>query len=355
MATVSLEPPRVVVEQPTPCAERDAATLFAAPFAPDAAARAPGPGWVLRVHVTKKAAGELRAEGQLVDAGGALVAQRRFTSAGTSCAPLANALGVWGALVLDEERSRAMVAPERPAASTTALTPATSAPNAGAATAAGATPSPSPSSSPSPVRAAATTTTTSSTAARPADDDITVWPPAVENTPPPPEQDLLLRHAPEERSRELGASGFLMNTSNVAFAGGSLFTMIELGGGMWVRPRLFAARSVGLLRGDGDPTRNLFAARVDLCVRIPGLYPNRRGIQLDACGGAEGGASTVEKDASHGSAAQGYAALGPGLALRGDLTADLAAELRGEAGVGVAVGSVSGGARGEMALSWRLR
>src|SRR5678816_1768585 len=94
-AMVALEPPRIVVEQPAPCSEHDAAALFAAPFERPNGALAPGAGWVLHVRVRRVGA-QLHAVGIVIDPTQANVAQRRFTASGTSCAPLAQALAVWG-------------------------------------------------------------------------------------------------------------------------------------------------------------------------------------------------------------------------------------------------------------------
>src|SRR4029079_7602314 len=72
-----------------------------------------------------------------------------------------------------------------------------------------------------------------------------LWPQPSEGEKHTPEHDLFLRHAPEERSVEIGASGFLMNSGDVGYAGPSIFAMIELGGGLFLRPRALVGRSAG--------------------------------------------------------------------------------------------------------------
>jgi hypothetical protein len=114
----------------------------------------------------------------------------------------------------------------------------------------------------------------------------------------------------------------------------------------------------------------------DACRRIPGNYLERRGIQLDLCGGSDLGFVSIDAPSlpeSTDKKAPGLTgrtlplfALGPGISLRGELGSDLSAELRGYAGWNVVRQSfvdASGTevepsmfvARGELGLTWRLK
>jgi hypothetical protein len=76
-------------------------------------------------------------------------------------------------------------------------------------------------------------------------------------------------------------------------------------------------------------------ARVDTCLRIPGLYSPGKGIQLDLCGGLEAGLSYVASGTQSGEPAAGqtlpYVAIGPSVDLRAEL-GTAAVTLRGVVG-----------------------
>jgi hypothetical protein len=104
-------------------------------------------------------------------------------------------------------------------------------------------------------------------------------------------------------------------------------------------------------------------ARVDSCVRLPGLYSRNHGMQLDLCGGADLGTTTI--DAGPGTRLP-YLNVGPSLDMRGELGGSLAAVLRVVAGVNVLRDSfvdLSGAretppiasGRLELAISWDVR
>lgn len=295
------EPPQIVIEQPAACAEGDGAkSLFSRALG---TSPAPDSGWSVHVRIERTPTG-LTATGEMFDARALPVANRIFKSEGTTCAPLAKAIGVWSSLVLDNQP---------------AVTPET------------AKPAPAVVASEIP------------------------WLP----TPPPaekasPEQYLFLRH-PEAsaRSLEIGAATFIMDGLGTGgMFGAAIFGVAELGGGFFLRPALAAGQSVG----DNTHEAGIAFTRIDGCGRIPGFYRERRGMQLDLCGGADVGAIRTN------GRTLGFFAPGPAIALRGELASELSAELRGAALVNLtrvteldAQGASLFAGRAEFALTWRLR
>jgi hypothetical protein len=176
---------------------------------------------------------------------------------------------------------------------------------------------------------------------------------------------------------ESGASMFIMGgTGTGALAGPSLFAFLEVGHGVFLRPMLAVGRTIEALKPSTDVYGTLGIARFDACFRLPGLYLDRRGIQLDACGGTDIGFlhfdamsanQYASQDATTDARTIPFFAIGPSLGLRGDLASDLAVELRGVAGLNVIrlnfndsnghifVDPPLFGARGELGLSWRWR
>src|SRR5277367_279048 len=88
-------------------------------------ARAPGPGWVVTMRVESKAGHVLHADGIITDDAAHAIAQRELTGSTGNCQTLAEALGVWAALVLDAEVARSE---QPPAAPPLAASPAAPAP-----------------------------------------------------------------------------------------------------------------------------------------------------------------------------------------------------------------------------------
>lgn len=327
----STEPPKIVLEQPALCADAASAdNLLRRTLAP---ARAPQSGWTVWMRVSR---GETatKGDGEITDASGAPVAHRNFKDASASCAALARAIGVWATLVLDAEVERAKLA--APSAD----------PNAG------------------PPRGQI------DLLAAP------LWPAPVVNQPPRPEQFTFLEHPDDKRSIEVGFSAILMGgTGTGALAGPSMFTVIEIGRGVFLRPALAVARTLESLKPTGDVYGTLGIARFDACLRLPGLYLDRRGMQLDACGGADIGflhfdAQSAAPDAQAATVDARtipFLAMGPSLGLRGELGNDLSVEIRGVAGLNLiretfqdqAAGSHVDppllGGRAETGLSWRWR
>ena len=166
------EPPQIVFEQPSACA--DAARAEASFRGALAPSTAPTAAWTVALRIGR-VNGELRATGEITDGSAAPVAHRTITRGGVECAALARAVGVWASLVLDAEVQRAVE-------------------NA---------PIPAPPAPPPPTVG---------------------WPePAPPPEKPAPESQLFLANPKEERNVEIGAASLAMSgTSNAMMAGGSI-------------------------------------------------------------------------------------------------------------------------------------
>jgi hypothetical protein len=312
------EPPRIVLEQPAPCAESGAEEIFARPLA---AARGPRPGWSVRVRIVHEGAG-LRARGELRDEADAVVAERTFTSGARTCAPLAKALGVWATITLDDELVKARDA-------------------AKAAEAAKSDPSPSDGGSAGNAGAGSET--------RWASRSSMAWPPPAPPLVPDPDRPMNTR---PKRTFEVGVSSLLMGgTGTGALVGPAFFGNVELVSGFLLRPTLAFASTV-------QEQRSGFwgIARLDGCGRIPGNYKESRGIQLDVCAGSEVGFL----HAMYGTFPT--FALGPSASMRGDLSSNLAAEIRGVGLVNVVQSHLDEVARvpffagrAEVGITWRIQ
>jgi hypothetical protein len=312
------EPPRIVVEQPAPCADaRTAEETLQHVLQPSVA---PHGKWTVLVRVRREK-DALTAEGEITDDTGAPVAHRairRETRAkDPECAALVRAVGVWASLVLDEEVARARQ-----------NEPASRSDTTGAA-----------------------------------------WPDAGAPPPaPPPDQPQPLKSSDERRSFEVGAgAGYMygiLGDTGAAIAGGQIFAVIEVAGGWLLRPTIAGGRSLKEVSSSGDIGATWVAGRLDACRRLPGNYIEHRGIQMDVCGGLEGGTVALDTDAAR----RAVPLLAPGgaLAIRGDLAGDLAAEVRGLVGVNLirpklfdapegAVQPLLVYARVELGVTWRLR
>jgi hypothetical protein len=228
---------------------------------------------------------------------------------------MARAMGVWAAIVLEAQAAR------------TQTGQSTAAPNANVS---GATNTP--------------------------DADEVIWPAPIANEKPPAEYGLFLKHDAERRNVELGAGAFFLAGNEAhGVVGGSLFGIFEVSSGWFLRPSLLVGRTLREVSAQSDSYATLAATRFDACGRLPGYYRERRGIQLDLCGGADVGFLHVDSGSTNGAATAGQTlpifALGPSLGLHGEL-GDLAAEVRAATGWNVS-GAFS--ARGEVGLTWRLQ
>ncbi len=306
------EPPRIVVECHASCsnAERAEELLDGAL----AAARAPGHAWTVTMRVQPTATHALRAEGEITDANGLRVADRILTVPAGDCDGLAGAVGVWASLVLDEELARAR--------------------------------------SQAPAKVVSPT-------AQVADSESSgvLWPAPAAAVKPPPESDWYLHHD-DARTLEVGLGAFLMGgAGGGAMAGAAPYLIIEAGQGVFLRPSLAIAQTLAPLSQPPVVNALWLAGRFDTCLRIPGLYTQNRGMQLDMCGGTDVGILDVESS----NISLPYVSLGPSLDLRGELGSVISASIRGGVGVNVTSGTTDGiyqplwSGRLELAFSWKVK
>lgn len=330
----SAEPPRIVVEATNECADhaRTEGVLRRAL----ASAAAPGHAWMVSMTVEGGTPPSLSATGEIRDGAGARVAHRVVSDSAGDCGALARAVGIWASLVLDAELQRAR----------------SGLPTSGSRGAEGGS---APLAAPTP--------------------DIQplepVWPSPAPTEHRLPEADWYLHHD-EAASREIGLGTFLMTgTGAEAIAGVTPFAVLEVGHGIFLRPAIMVGESIAVLVSHSSDARSTWVAgRLDACLRLPGLYANRRGMQLDLCGGAEAGASYFaagpEPEAPPQDQVIPYVNVGPSLGLRAEFAWDLAVALRGLTGVNLVSTGYSDVAgsrvdlptlagRIEVALSWRLK
>jgi hypothetical protein len=322
------QPPEVVLEQVAPC--RDGAVARAELKSALAPAVAPGAEWKIRARFARSA-GHVTAHGDVVNADGVTVASRSLTTDGADCASLAKGLGVWASLVLDTEVERAK-----------ASTPADI--------------------DDDPLVGPAAARSTS------------LWPTTTPPDPIPPEADVFLSHAKDKRTVELGLETFVMGgTGNGVLVGPSLYGIFEAAHGFFLRPTLLAGHSIGQLSQSAEAPATFVGSRFDACARLPGMYLEHRGMQLDLCGGGELGFSQVDSGSiaagptgSVPSPTQPFLALGPSFGLRGELGSSLSATLRGVADLSLLHDEVlrADGTpeppslfawRAEVGLSWSVR
>ena len=157
---------------------------------------------------------------------------------------------------------------------------------------------------------------------------------------------------------EIGVAGFLMSGAGAgAMAGASPYAIFEAGRGVFLRPALFLGQSLTAINSPPVLDALWVAGRFDTCLRLPGLYTQDRGIQLDLCGGADFGVL----DDSTDDTLLPFVSVGPSLDLRGELGSSLSAAIRGVTGINLTsetVGPVyqplwSG--RLELAFSWKVK
>lgn len=319
---------QVVVDPRAECADRDRARRALAEAL--AGARAPRNGgtrpgeasmdqWTLRMTVAREGK-ERVATATLSDDTGAPVARRTLGGGreAAGCASLARAVGAWAALVLDDEASRAE---ER-------------------------APAPPPEARERPVA-----------------------PPLLDRGAPAVRAMDSVRPERGARARrprlvDVGALAFLRNgvTSSGGVAGAAPFAVVELGPGFLLRPALGVGQGTDELSVGGSKRSRLgfVGVRLDLCRRIPGNYLERRGLELDLCGGLDAGAAWVGGTPTQSSAAAARLGAGPAVALRGELGAGFALEIRGAAGANLVRAPLAGASApllalsSELGVSWRL-
>jgi hypothetical protein len=240
--------------------------------------------WVVNVHLESSGGRVIAAESEITDDDGMSVAHRSLS--GADCDGIGRALGVWASLVLETEvrHASARGEPEPP--------PPVNEPD---------TRPPAPWPAPAPVQQ------------------------------PSPEHDWYLHHG-EKRDLEIGLGAFLMTgPGSMAVVGPTAYVVVEGGHGVFLRPAVLAGQTV-------DSRAIMAATRFDACLRMPGLYNEHRGMQLDACAGADlgfdivGGPPSGTMGGTPGNQTLPYASLGPSLELRGELGSSLSATLRGVTG-----------------------
>jgi hypothetical protein len=277
----STEPPRIVFQVPAEC--RDGERAEAALRAGLANARAPSSGWTLSLRVERAdRASPLRAAADLNDASGVRVAHREVSEPTAECSGLTRAIGVWAGLVLDSEVQKASALTSEPVPSIAAAAPSA---------------------------------------------QTTGWPAPATPEPATPEHDWYLHHDRDDgRSLEFGAGVFLMSGSGGgALAGPVAFAVIESGHGVFLRPSLAFGQTLTSIPPSDVHSATWGAGRFDACLRLPGLYSAHHGMQLDLCGGLDGGVTHID---SLSATNLPYVAVGPSIDLRGELGGRLSAVLR---------------------------
>jgi hypothetical protein len=318
------------------------------------------------------AARGLRAEGEIVNASGVVVARRSLAGKAGDCEGLARAVGLWASLVLDQEVGRpakANRAGDKPGGDA----PSDSGRNDPPAPAADR-----PESSASPPASSGLSANT------PRDDGLTDDGATDSNGSRTasrfddglagPENDAP-RRRDAHRTFEIGLGTFLMTgTGANAILGGTPYAVLEATPGFFLRPAVAVGESLTPLGGPGNLTATFVAARLDACTRVPGNYTQNRGLELTFCGGADVGATYFPAPpagyagvgAPHANTTLPQASLGPSLDLRGELASRWSLILRGVCGANVVRNGftdrqgnrvspdwVSG--RLELALAWSVR
>jgi hypothetical protein len=285
--------------------------------------------WVVNVRLEGAGTRIITAESEITDDDGMSVAHRSLS--GSDCDGLARAVGIWASLVLETEMRHQSRHSD---------------------------PSPPPQS------------------AEPDATPAAPWPPAPVPQPSPepaggvPTQDWYVHHG-EKRNLEIGLGGFLMTGAGAAVAGPSPFIVVEGGNGVFLRPAVLVGQSVASLAQNYDSRATVAATRFDTCLRIPGLYNDHRGMQLDTCAGADlgfvlDGSRSGTRGAAGKSVTVPNASIGPSMELRGEMGSALSATVRGVTGVnlfqqtytdasGIQVQPMAWIGRVEVALSWGLR
>jgi hypothetical protein len=310
------EPPRLVFEGAAECADRDRAEeLFRQPLA-QALAR----GWVVTMRIGAATLPAVSAEGEITDDRGTRRGHQVLPGNAADCAALARAMGAWASGVLQTEAA-VVQAPAQPESRQATGSAGGTLPPLPPAPAPPAAPPAPPVASPAPPVAPLT---------RPA-------PPAAH---PPigsfgPEAPSPGEKHEEAAPLELGVGTFLMIGGGAgAYFGVAPFLIDDVGQAVFLRPSVAVGKSIAT-----DLPSTWVAARLDTCMRLPGRYATRGGLQLDLCGGADVGFSYISSGTLPGNPPTGqtlpYVDLGPSLDLRAE-AGSVAVTLRGLAGIDVA-------------------
>lgn len=303
------DPPRIVFENTTSCADGHRAEMDLKQAL--SRARAPAAGWLMTVRIHMNSTDAAQADGEISDEKGAPVGRREFKRKVGDCDGLARAVGVWASLVLDAEIRRPRTA------STDSDEAAESAQRPGPGDA-GVAPAPKPKDSP-------------------------------RGPPRSPPDDTLSRD--ESATYEVGTGALVMSGigggNAYAFVGGTLFLAIAATKALFFRPAVALGQA---LEGQSS---FWVAVRVDGCFRFTRQDASRRGLQVNLCGGVDVGAF----DAA--GLEVPLVSPGPSLELGAELTSDFSVLLRGITGFNTARDSrldtpIYWG-RAEFDLSWRLQ
>jgi hypothetical protein len=319
----AIEPPRVVFESPIECVDRDRADELLRQALAQARAR----GWVVTVRIQPATLPEVSAEGEVADETGALRARQVASGTVADCAGLATAMGVWASSVL------ASALPIAPASEPVVTGP--------------------PDAEPRTSQTLDATASPIATVAPPAPA------PAMAPVPKAPQVDFvesLPGKSDDGAPLELGVGTFMMAGGGAGgYLGVAPFLIDDIGNAVFLRPSVALGESTAT-----NVASTWAAARIDTCMRLPGRYAVRGGLQLDVCGGADVGFSYVLSGTLPGTPATGqtfpYVDLGPSVDLRAEV-GKFAVTLRGVAGIDVAregFVDVTGTRVDEATWSWRL-
>lgn len=312
------EPPRILLEGAGSCpSAHRLQTVLEGSLGP---ARAPSTGWVVALRLEKLTSRLLRAEGDITDGDGTPVARRVLSGSLADCEALARAVGVWASLVLDAEASR------EPATDAHAASPA----DAGA-----------PAAHTAPASASAVPSANTPAGTPPPGDGLDGYSASARAR----EEGAGTLGRNEEHGPEFGLGTFLMvGPQGQAIAGATPYAFIEVGRGVFLRPSFAIGESVFASLSNESLTWG--AGRLDVCLRVYGLYATNHGLRFGLCGGMEGGATYDV------STTRPFIAIGPSVEMEGDLAGALGIVLRGVASANLVPDGLSG--RIEVALSWRL-
>ena len=254
-----------------------------------------------------------------------LVADRLLSVPAGDCRGLARAVGVWASLVLEQELARG---------------------HSGAGTA---------SASQTPYSSGSRITTPGSRAADSQSPDAP-WPAPVPFEKPPAEGEWYLHHD-DTRTLEIGVAGFLMSGAGAGrWPGRAVRHHRGRAGASSCGPPFRRAVAAGAEQ-PSDPDALWVAGRFDACLRVPGLYNENRGMQLDLCGGADFGFL----DDSTDDVTLPFVSVGPSLDLRGELGSSLSAAIRAVTGINLTSETIAPvyqplwSGRLELAFSWKVK
>ncbi len=293
MSVVDAVPIEAVIEERSDCADRVHAEAALASTL--AASRGPRRSkypsadqrWRLSMTVSAAAPGIKSADAQIKDDSGRVVAERSVSDRTTgSCLALVGAVGAWAQIVLDDELMREHEEADRRARDSERPPPETR-----------------------PIKMTASRD-------QPVDAD--------DGASSPNERSA-------ERTFEVGTLLFLRN--GAAASGGmfgvSPFVTVSFAEKWVVRPSIMYGTSTSRVPRDASNNENLssLGARLDVCRRLPGNYIDHRGIEFDACMGAD--ATHVWSDR----ASVVRASTGPSAVLRGELGYNFGLEIRTMVGV----------------------